>query len=126
MSNPHIVRVMKRAALLGAVVVAGSLFWWSLPITLGVVAGVALALINFEVHRRLVGSMISGGHHGAAAGVFMLKLGALLGVLYVLVAVAGLDAIALMAGFSVLVLAISVSGHAAGGDPDAREDGETV
>lgn len=126
MSNPHIARVMKRAALLGVVVVAGSLYWWSLPVTLGVVAGVALALINFEVHRRLVGSMISGGRHGAAAGVFMLKLGVLLGVLYVLVAVAGLDAIALMAGFSVLVLAISTSGHAAGVDPDAREDGETV
>lgn len=126
MSNPQITGVIKRAALLGVVVVAGSLYWWSLPVTLGAAAGVALALINFEVHRRLVGSMISGGRHGAAAGVFMLKLGVLLGVLYVLVAVAGLNAIALMAGFSVLVLAISISGHAAGQDPDAREDGETV
>ena len=74
-------RVMKRAALLGVLVVLASLYWRSLPVTLGALAGVALALVNFEVHRRLVSSMISQGRSGAAAGMFALKLGVLLGVL---------------------------------------------
>ena len=125
-SDPMVRRVMKRAAILGVLVVLVSLYWRSLPVTLGALAGVALALINFEVHRRLVGSMISQGRSGAAAGMFVLKLGVLLGVLYALVAVLGLDAIALMAGFSVLVVAISTSGNASGGDAPGHEDGNAV
>lgn len=126
MSDPVIARVMKRTALFGALVVAASLFWWSLAVTLGAAAGVVLALVNFEAHRRLVGAMIREGRSGAAAGLFVVKLGVLFGVLYLLLAVLGLDAIALMAGFSVLVVAISTSGHAAGGDAPPHEDGETV
>lgn len=124
--DPLISRVMTRAAILGVLVIGASLFWWSWPITVGAAAGVALALVNFEVHRRLVGAMIREGRQTAAASLFVIKLAVLLGVLYLLVAVIGLDAIALMAGFSVLVVAISTSGHASGDDTPTHEDGETV
>lgn len=131
MSDRHLNRVMLRAGLFGVVVLAGSLFWRSWPISLGVAAGVALALVNFWAQRRLVGSMISSRRQGAAAGLFVFKLAILFGVLYALIAVAGLDAIALMAGFSVLVVAITTSGHGVddGDDadpPDTQEDGAAV
>lgn len=126
----HLDRVMLRAGLFGLVVVAGSLFWRSWAISLGAAAGVGLALVNFWAQRRLVGSLIASRRSGAAAGLFIVKLGVLFGVLYALIAVAGLDAIALMAGFSVLVVAISISGHGAAGDepeaPGAKEDGDPV
>lgn len=129
MSERHLNRVMLRAGLFGLVVIAGSLFWRSWSISLGVVAGVLLALVNFWAQRRLVGSMIENRQRGAAAGLFVVKLGVLFGVLYALIAVAGLDAIGLMAGFSVLVVAITTSGHGMGGeaDPsDTQEDGDAV
>ncbi len=123
-------RVMLRAGLFGVVVVAGSLFWRSWAISLGAAAGVVLGLVNFWAQRRLVGSMIQNRQRGAAAGMFVVKLGILFGVLYALIAVARLDAIALMAGFSVLVVAITISGHGAGDEdvdpPDTQEDGDPV
>jgi len=129
-SERHLNTVMLRAGLFGLVVVAGSLFWRSWAISLGVVAGVLLALVNFWAQRRLVGSMIQNHQRGAAAGLFVAKLGILFGVLYALIAVAELDAIALMAGFSVLVVAITTSGYGMGADEadpsDTQEDGDTV
>lgn len=123
-------RVMVRAGLFGAVIIAGSLFWRSWAISLGAAAGVVLAIVNFWAQRRLVGSMIRNHQRGAAAGMFVAKLGILFGVLYALIAVAGLDAIALMAGFSVLVVAITTSGYGAAGEdaepPETQEDGDTV
>lgn len=129
-TDTHLNRIMLRSGVMGVLVVAGSVYWQSWSVSLGAAAGVVLALANFYAQRRLVGRMISEGKAGSAGGLFVVKLGVLFGVLWLLIAVARLNAIAVMAGFSVLVVAITTGGTAAGDDeeapPTAETDGEAV
>ena len=120
----HLDRVMRRTATLGLVAVAVSVYWRSWSISLGVLAGVALAMLNFWALRRLVSSLIARGKMSAGAG-FVIKLGVVFGALFVLIKVLGLDAIGLMAGFSVLVVAITTSGQGIEGasSPDDTQEG---
>lgn len=118
-TDAHLNRVMLRMAALGALVTLGSLYFRSVAITGGAAAGAALAVLNFWAQRRLVTRMLSERRKGGAAVLFLVKLGVIFGALYLLIAVAGLNALAMMAGFSVLVVAITLSGQAPADDGPA-------
>lgn len=128
-SDQQLDRVMRLTAMLGVVVVLGSLYWQSWRISVGVLAGVVVAMVNFWALRRLVASLIAQGKLSAGAG-FVFKFGAILGVLFILIRVLGLNAIAVVSGFSTLVVAITVAGAttsvADDVTPDDTQDGETA
>jgi len=121
-TNSGLGMLYKRMILMGFIVTAGSLYFQSIPITLGVVAGLILAVVNFWLIQRTVGGLLA-GERSSMAGLYVVKITAILGVLFLLIGVAGLDPIALMTGFSVLVFVTTTSGQAALNE-SSREDAE--
>jgi hypothetical protein len=104
--------IYKHMIILGLVVTAASLYFELVFVTLGVVAGLILAVINFWLIQRTVGGLLA-GKRSTMAGLYAVKMAAILFVLFLLVGVAGLDPIGLVTGFSVLVVATTTSGHSA-------------
>jgi hypothetical protein len=112
----------KRMILMGFIMSVGSLYFQSATITLGVVAGLILAVVNFWLIQRTVGGLLA-GERSSMAGLYVVKITAILGILFLLIGVAGLDPIALITGFSVLVFVTTTSGQAALNE-SSREDAE--
>jgi hypothetical protein len=100
----------KRMILVGFIVAVGSLYFKSFSVTMGVVAGLILALANFWLIQRAVGGLLA-GERSSMAGLYVVKITAILGVLFLLIGVAKLDPIGLMTGFSVLVFVTTTSGQ---------------
>ncbi|MBV69889.1 MAG: hypothetical protein CMH52_00945 [Myxococcales bacterium] len=109
--------IYKRSFLFGFILVMGSLYFRSWSISLGVFAGIILAIVNLWLIQRAVGGLLA-GERASIGWLYVFKLTALLALLFVLIGVLGLDAIALVTGFSVLFLVISTGGAKAMGQDD--------
>jgi len=92
-----------------ALLVLASLPWNSLEVTQGVLAGGLLAIVAYRWLQRSLHNVISNPHRGAAVGfkfAYFLRLGFVALALYLLIAVAKLNPIALAVGLSVVVINI--------------------
>lgn len=77
----------------------------------GLIAGAVIAFLNFRLIRRVVGKMVGSGTGKRYQGLrFFIKLLLLLGVIAFLVVKVHVSPVAFMAGFSVILLAISYHG----------------
>mgnify|MGYP001254253926 FL=1 len=114
--------IYKRSFLLGFAMVLGSLYFKSWAISLGVFAGIILAIANLWLIQRAVGGLLA-GERASIGWLYIFKITALLALLFVLIGVFGLDAIALVTGFSVLFLVISTGGAKAIGQDDHDAEG---
>ena len=101
----------KSMILLGLIVSLASLYFQSTSITLGVIAGVIIAIINLWLIQRSVGGLLA-GQRTKLTGLYAAKIVALLVILFVLIKVAGLDPIGILAGLSVLVVVSMTGGPA--------------
>ena len=122
---------LRHAALLGSVAVALSLLSRSVPVTLGVLVGVLVALGNLWALGSLGAVVVkaaSGGEGVRGAGVglaalgLILKMGAVLALLWASWHFFGADLLGIAVGFSVVLLSVVVDGlrHGTGPRP-ARE-----
>lgn len=101
--------MVRRNWLILAVLVAGSLFWHSREVTLGVAAGGLVAIAGFQwLHRSL--AQILGHPHQASARSFQFgyvaRLASLAAALYLLIAVLRVNPVGLVVGLSVVLLNI--------------------
>lgn len=104
----------------GLALTLGSLLWRSAAVTAGVGIGAAVMWLNFRWLRRIVtgalglaagGGRAAGG--GGLAGIrlaveFVVKFGALVALVYLLVRRTGVDAVGLLVGLSTVVVAVLV------------------
>ena len=103
-------QVMAITALSGAILVAGAAVLYGTPaIVLGVFAGVALALGNTLLMNRHVARLFDGDLSGFSLFLFVFKLAALAATLYALIVQIELNALAILAGFTTLAFAVTVS-----------------
>ncbi|MEE2757558.1 MAG: ATP synthase subunit I [Myxococcota bacterium] len=116
--------IYKRSFLLGFALILGSLYFRSWSISLGVSAGIILAIVNLWLIQRAVGGLLA-GERASIGWLYVFKLTVLLALLFVLIGVLGLNAIALVTGFSVLFLVISTGGAKAIGQ-DEQDTAEGV
>ena len=99
----------RRNWIILAGLLAGSLGWKSLPVTLGVLAGGLTAIIGFFWLKLSLLRMLTVADHDATRRFrfsYIIRLGALAATLFFLVAVARVNLIALAAGLSVVLLNI--------------------
>ena len=97
----------QRMILIGFFLTIGSLYFRSASVTLGVLAGFLLAVVNLWLIQRTVGGLLA-GERTSMAGIYVVKIAAILLVLFLLIGVVGLDPMGIMAGFSVLVVVSTV------------------
>ena len=99
----------RRNWIILAVLVLTSLFWRSLEVTQGILAGGLLAIVAYRWLQNSLLKVIRAPHQGAATGfkfAYFLRLGFVAIALYLLIAVAKLHPIALAVGLSVVVVNI--------------------
>lgn len=109
MTDP-VQKVMALNALFGAAIVGGAAALYGTPeVIFGAVAGVALALGNTFLVSRHVTRLFAGQMTGFSIALFVLKLAALAGVLYVLIVPLELNPLAVLAGFTTLAFAVTAS-----------------
>lgn len=101
--------VMVRTAVIGAAITVGSVWFGGWSVVAGCAAGAAVAVANLWALRRLVARFLTGDGKGGAAGLFLLKMSILFGLLFVLVRFVALSPLAIAAGFSALVIAIGTA-----------------
>ncbi|PLY01160.1 MAG: hypothetical protein C0624_11000 [Desulfuromonas sp.] len=92
-----------------ALLTLASLLWRSLEVTQGVLAGGLLAIIAYRWLQSSLTKVISNPQRGAAVGfkfAYFLRLGFIAIALYLLIAVAKLNPVALAVGLSVVVVNI--------------------
>jgi hypothetical protein len=102
--------MLRGTFITAAVLMAGSLFFKSLPVTLGVIAGGALASINFMVLQKVVVKITSepSRHKGLPAAVALLKFVVLASAIYVFLSSKYIDPIGFVVGLSSVVIALVV------------------
>ncbi len=91
------------------VLTALSLFWWSAPITQGVLAGGLVAILNYRWLERSLTRVLGQPGPGAARGFqigYFIRLGSVALVLFALIYWAKVQPVALAVGLSVVVLNI--------------------
>ncbi len=95
--------------LLAAIALGG--LWVSQAFALGVVAGGLLMIANFRIIVGVIRSVFLKGSHSALnVGLYWFKFMAFMALVGMLVAVFQVDAIGVLTGLSVIVLAILVEG----------------
>ncbi len=111
--------------VVGVALTLASLAWRSAPVTAGVLAGAAAMWLNFRWLRRIVTRALAEAAGAAAepAGTegrgrrlvaarlaveFVLKFGALVALVYLLVRRTGVDVVGLLVGLSAVFIAIVV------------------
>jgi hypothetical protein len=112
MSQP-VQRIEKLSALLVGIATLLSLGFRDSRVTLGVALGGAVATLNFWALRRILQGIIQGRNprRQAILGLLLtLKLGAVAGLILLAVSYLPIHPIALLAGISVVVLAIFIEG----------------
>ena len=119
-SNPGVVALTKRMIIIGFILLLGSFYFQSVSVTLGVFAGVILAIVNLWLIQRAVGGLLA-GQRGKLTGLYAVKLVALLGILFLLIKGLGLHPLGILAGLSVLVV-VSVTGGAVMMDHSTDDD----
>ncbi len=86
-------------------------FWPGKQIFFGIIAGAVIAFLNFRLIRRVVGKMVGAGTVARHQGLrFFIKLLLLLGLMAFLIVKVHVSPVAFMAGFSVIILAITYHG----------------
>ncbi len=113
MSATPTVRIQRLSLLLLAVAILVSLFVGGTSVVLGVALGGGLAAANFYALRRIVGGLIAGGSGRKLATLTVLltlKFGVLGVLLYLVITRLPVNPLALLAGISVVVLAIFIEG----------------
>jgi hypothetical protein len=86
-----------------------SLIWWSMPITLGVLAGGLLAILGHHWRERSLRKMLAHPHAGSAKGFqfgYIVRLAFLGSGIYLILVKAHLPPLAVAAGLSVVILNI--------------------
>ena len=87
------------------------IFWYGKEIFLGICAGAFIAFLNFRLIRRVVGKMVDAGSVKSHQAIrFFIKLLLLLAIMALLIVKVHVSPVAFMAGFSVIILAISYHG----------------
>lgn len=103
--------IIRKTLIIGAVVWAGSWFYAGFEFAVAVAAGVAVASLNLAfvawLSKKVVGANKEGqvGKSGWTV-LSLLKMAALFGVVWLLIARLGLDAIGFVAGFTSFLPAI--------------------
>ena len=108
-TDDAIKKLSKRMILLGLFMSVCSLYFRSVSVTLGVVVGFLLAVGNFWLIQRTVGGLLA-RKRSSMTGVYVVKLGIILLVLYFWIGIVGLNPLAIMVGFSVLAVVTTTSG----------------
>lgn len=93
------------------VLVLVSLFWQSLSVTMGVLAGGMLVIINYRWLGRSLVKTLSNPHRGAEKGFkrnYLFRLAFVACAIYILLVRGGVHPLALVAGLSVVVINILV------------------
>jgi len=93
------------------VLVLLSLFWQSLPVTMGVLAGGMLVIINYLWLGRSLAKVLSDPHRGAEKGFkrnYLFRLLFIACAMYVFLVRGGVHPLAFTAGLSVVVINIMV------------------
>ncbi len=106
-------QVERKAALLALLMLAGTLPLGSLPASLGVVIGALLALLNFRWLTRLVRTLVSSGRRRIPRLLALLYLFKYLlsgVVIFLSIKYDAVNVVALLAGVSVIFLAICWEG----------------
>ncbi|MBE0501547.1 MAG: ATP synthase subunit I [Desulfuromonadales bacterium] len=86
-----------------------SLFWWSLEVSLGVLAGGLLAILGHHLRERSLRKMLTQPHPGSTRGFqfgYIVRLAFLGSGIYLLIVKAQLPPLAVAAGLSVVILNI--------------------
>jgi len=111
-SDFRVAAVERRSWIITALFLAVSLGWRSLPVSLGILAGAVLAVVNFRWLRRFVLALAAAGRKPSRWAVFFYILKYLItGVaIFLLIKYDLADAVALLAGVSVIFLAICWEG----------------
>ena len=94
------------------VLVLLSLFWQSLPVTMGVLAGGVLVIINYRWLGRSLFKVISDPHQGSEKGFkrnYLFRLLFIASSIYLLLVRGGVHPIALAVGLSVVVINIAIT-----------------
>ncbi len=94
------------------VLVLGSLLWQSLPVTMGVLAGGVLVIINYRWLGRslfkVLGNPVSGAEKGFKRN-YLFRLIFIASSIYLLLVRGGVHPVALMVGLSVVVINLLVT-----------------
>ena len=105
-------KIFRRALWLTALVVAGSAFFWDLPIFLGALAGGGLGLANLYTLRRIVeaGAAANTRRQALLTMLFMGKFGAMIVLVYFAVVHGGahLDMASFLIGISAALVGLVV------------------
>jgi hypothetical protein len=86
-----------------------SLFWWSLEISLAVLAGGLLAILGHHLRERSLRKMLTQPHAGSAKGFqfgYVVRLAILGSGIYLLIVKAQLPPLAVVSGLSVVIVNI--------------------
>lgn len=89
-----------------------SLFWQSLPVTMGVLSGGVLVIINYRWLGRSLFKVISNPQQGAEKGFkrnYLFRLVFIASSIYLLLVRGGVHPIALAVGLSVVVINIAIT-----------------
>ena len=89
-----------------------SLFWQSLPVTMGVLSGGVLVIINYRWLGRSLFKVISNPQQGAEKGFkrnYIFRLLFIASSIYLLLVRGGVHPIALTVGLSVVVINIAIT-----------------
>ena len=109
--------------LLGVAILAAALLG-DMRMVLGVLLGGVLASANFYALRRVVGGLLEGGQPRRLAflgTLLILKFGLLAVLLYITIRFLPINAIGLLVGITVVVLAIVVEGFRTAGCESSHE-----
>lgn len=94
------------------VLVLLSLFWQSLSVTMGVLAGGVLVIINYRWLGRSLVKVLSNPERGAEKGFkrnYLFRLACVAGAIYLLLVRGGVHPLALAAGLSVVVINLLIT-----------------
>lgn len=123
---PRVRTIEVLATVLTVLATIASSIIWDAQTAMGVGLGGALGVLNFFTLRRIVGSMISTesqGKQAALGGILTAKFAVLGFVIFFILRFLPVSGVALISGFSLLVLSILLAGFASvikGAEPQAE------
>jgi hypothetical protein len=103
-------RMTRPLLLIAASVTCVAFALWGAQRGVAAAVGAGLSVINWFVLRWVVSRMFNGGNKAALGGLLMAKIGALIGVVYILISRVQLDPIGLAFGLGVLFVGPAVAG----------------
>ena len=110
--NQLLAEMAMRNWLILLVLMLGSLFWRSLPVSLGVLAGGVLVIINYRWLGRSLLKLLSDPHRGAEKGFkrnYLFRLAFVASAIYLLLVRGGVHPLALAVGLSVVVINLLIT-----------------